>query len=88
MDLVEVDEFIAEADAKCPDLKPNGDKSGLINYVNFARIILDLPEENIAPPATVRKLTTRLSYLVVSNSMTYDNRRVRPERFAGSVQGH
>ena len=57
MEPAEVDEYIAEADTKCPDLKPNGDKSGLINYIAFVRIILDLPEE-IVPPATVRVLPT------------------------------
>ena len=47
MDLNEVEEYIAEADIKCPDLKANGEKTGLINYVAFVGVILDLTEDEI-----------------------------------------
>ena len=47
MDTNEVDEYIAEADIKCPDLKANGDKTGNINYVAFVGVMLDLTEDEI-----------------------------------------
>jgi Ca2+-binding EF-hand superfamily protein len=47
MDAAEVDEYIAEADVKCPDLKANGDKTGLINYCAFVGVMLDLTEDEV-----------------------------------------
>ena len=47
MDVAEVDEYIAEADIKCPDLKANGEKTGNINYLAFIGVILDLSEDEV-----------------------------------------
>jgi hypothetical protein len=47
MDAGEVDEYIAEADVKCPDLKANGEKTGRINYLAFIAVILDLTDEEV-----------------------------------------
>jgi hypothetical protein len=38
---------VAEADIKCPDLKANGEKTGLINYMAFVGVILDMSEEEV-----------------------------------------
>lgn len=32
---------------KCPDLKANGEKTGLINYMAFIGVILDLTEDEV-----------------------------------------
>lgn len=45
--MAEVDEYIAEADVKCPDLKANGEKTGNINYLAFVGVILDLSEDEV-----------------------------------------
>ena len=56
MDAAEIDEYLAEADAKCPDLRANGEKTGLINYFAFVGEILDIPQsETIASAAAVSK---------------------------------
>lgn len=47
MDTNEVDEYIAEADIKCPDLKANGEKTGNINYLAFVGVVLDLTEDEV-----------------------------------------
>ncbi len=43
MEQVEIDEYLLEADQKCPDLRANGEKTGLINYFAFIAEILDIP---------------------------------------------
>ena len=43
----DIDEYLAEADVKCPDLKANGEKTGNINYLAFAGVILDLSEDEV-----------------------------------------
>ena len=47
MDPAEIDEYIAEADVKCPDMKANGDKTGLINYCAYVGVMLDLTEDEV-----------------------------------------
>jgi len=47
MELPEVDEYIVEADLKAPHLKPDGSKTGMINYVAFIAVMLDLSEEEM-----------------------------------------
>mmetsp|Transcript_14237 Transcript_14237/g.22136 ORF Transcript_14237/g.22136 Transcript_14237/m.22136 type:complete len:176 (-) Transcript_14237:47-574(-) len=47
MDNTEIDEYIAEADLKAPDLRANGEKTGLINYLAFIGVMLDLTEDEI-----------------------------------------
>jgi hypothetical protein len=53
MDQAEIEEFLAEADVKCPDFRANGEKTGLINYFAFVGLILDIPE--LETLQTVRK---------------------------------
>ena len=43
----EIDEYIAEADVKCPDMKANGEKTGKVNYLAFVGVMLDLSEEEV-----------------------------------------
>ena len=47
MDASEVDEHLAEAESKCPDLKANGDKTGKVNYVAYIGVMLDLSDEEV-----------------------------------------
>ncbi|KAJ1480780.1 hypothetical protein T484DRAFT_1955710 [Baffinella frigidus] len=47
MDEAEIDEYLAEADNKAPEMKPTGEKTGKINYVAFAGVMLDLSEEQV-----------------------------------------
>jgi hypothetical protein len=47
MDEAEIDEYIAEADVKCPDMKANGEKTGKVNYLAFVGVILDLTEDEV-----------------------------------------
>ena len=49
MDQAEIEEFLAEADLKCPDYRANGEKTGLINYFAFVGLILDIPELETIP---------------------------------------
>ena len=51
MDSAEIDEYLAEADLKCPDLRANGEKTGLINYFAFVGEILDIPQSESIPVA-------------------------------------
>uniref|UniRef100_A0A7S4KEP3 Uncharacterized protein n=1 Tax=Guillardia theta TaxID=55529 RepID=A0A7S4KEP3_GUITH len=48
MDESEANDYIAEAEAKCPDVRANGEKTGMINYLAFIGVMLDLSEEEIA----------------------------------------
>lgn len=50
MDEAEIDEYLAEADNKAPEMKPTGEKTGKINYVAFAGVMLDLSEEQVCNP--------------------------------------
>ena len=40
-------QYLAEAESKAPQLKATGEKTGLINYVAFAGVMLDLSEEQV-----------------------------------------
>jgi hypothetical protein len=53
MEQAEIEEYLTEADLKCPDYRANGEKTGLINYFSFVGVILDLPELETIPAATV-----------------------------------
>jgi Ca2+-binding EF-hand superfamily protein len=58
MDQAEIEEFLVEADLKCPDYRANGEKTGLINYFAFVGLILDIPELEIIPPTVREPLCT------------------------------
>mmetsp|Transcript_10624 Transcript_10624/g.21260 ORF Transcript_10624/g.21260 Transcript_10624/m.21260 type:complete len:174 (-) Transcript_10624:46-567(-) len=46
MDSTEIDEYLMEADLKAGDIR-NNERTGLINYVAFVGVMLDLSEEQI-----------------------------------------
>uniref|UniRef100_A0A7S0VN04 EF-hand domain-containing protein n=1 Tax=Hemiselmis tepida TaxID=464990 RepID=A0A7S0VN04_9CRYP len=45
MEAAEVEDYLVEADLKAPHLKPDGSKTGMINYVAFIAVMLDLSDE-------------------------------------------
>eukprot|EP00281_Chroomonas_sp_CCMP1168_P019995 CAMPEP_0206233132 /NCGR_PEP_ID=MMETSP0047_2-20121206/11810_1 /ASSEMBLY_ACC=CAM_ASM_000192 /TAXON_ID=195065 /ORGANISM="Chroomonas mesostigmatica_cf, Strain CCMP1168" /LENGTH=167 /DNA_ID=CAMNT_0053656963 /DNA_START=152 /DNA_END=651 /DNA_ORIENTATION=+ len=47
MEVAEIDEYIQEADLKSPHLRADGSKTGLVNYMGFIGVMLDLSEEEI-----------------------------------------
>ena len=42
-----MDEYLVEADLKAPHLKPDGSKTGLVNYVAYIGVVLDLSEDEV-----------------------------------------